>query len=368
MPAGAPETTTRGAIPCSSIPGFSLPHHGHLEPMVGRRVKMPRMVRFYETGGPNVLRVEDAIKHARKGEALLKVEAIGLNRADSMFMHGRFFERTRLPASVGYEAAGVVKEVGPEVDPSWKGKRVSVIPTFSLNEYSTAGEEIVVPVHALAEYPAALSAAEAAAIWMQYLTAYGTIVELGHLEREEFVFVTAASSSAGLAAIETIKAEGGRSIAVTRKRDKRDELMALGANYVIVSEEEDIEQRIAQITGLKGVRIILDAVAGPLLPTLANVAAPGGIIVEYGALAEHPTFFPQLPVLSKRLTIRGYWLAETMTDPTRRDAATTYVFDHLKDGSFHPRIAKIFPFAQIIEAYKYLESNTQIGKIVVSVP
>src|SRR5215471_15049156 len=219
---------------------------------------MPRMVRFYETGGPNVLRLEGAIKYPRRGEALLRVEAIGLNRADSMFMHGRFFETTRLPASVGYEAAGVVKEVGPEVDPNWKGKRVSVIPAFSLNEYGTAGEEIVVPVHALTEYPTALSAAEAAAIWMQYLTAYGTIVELGHLAKGEFVFVTAPSSSAGLAAIETIRAEGGRSIALTRKRDKRDELVAAGANYVIVSEEEDIEQRIAQITGLKGIRIILD--------------------------------------------------------------------------------------------------------------
>jgi NADPH:quinone reductase-like Zn-dependent oxidoreductase len=296
------------------------------------------------------------------------VEAIGLNRADSMFMHGRFFEKTRLPASLGYEAAGVVKEVGPEVDLSWKGKRVSVIPMFSLNEYSTAGEEIVVPVHALAEYPSGLSAAEAAAIWMQYLTAYGTIVELGHIERDEFVLITAASSGVGLAAIETIRAEGGRSIVVTRKRDKRDELTALGANHVIVSEEEDIEQRVAQITDLKGVRIILDAVAGPLLPTLANVAAAGGVIVEYGALAEHPTCFPQLPVLSKCLTIRGYWLAETMADPNRRNAAMTYVFDRLKDGSFRPRIARIFPFAQIVEAYKYLESNTHIGKIVVSVP
>ncbi|HEX3680964.1 MAG TPA: zinc-dependent alcohol dehydrogenase family protein [Bryobacteraceae bacterium] len=328
---------------------------------------MRRIVRFYETGGPEVLRVEDAVQHPRKGEVLLSVEAIGLNRADSMFMHGRFYEKTRLPAYVGYEAAGVVKEVGPEVDPSWKGKSVSVIPSFSTNEYGTAGEEIVVPVHALAEYPARLSAVEAAAIWMQYLTAYGTVVELGHIERGDFVFITAASSSAGLAAIETIRAEGGQSIAITRKRDKREELIALGANHVIVSEEEDIESRVEQITGVKGVRIILDPVAGPLLQTLANVAAPGGIIIEYGALSEHPTPFPLMPVLSKCLTVRGYWMAETMADPARRKKAQNYVFDRVSDGTFHPRIAKIFPFAQIVEAYKYLESSSQIGKIIVSV-
>ena len=139
---------------------------------------MPRIVRFYETGGPEVLRVEDGIQHPGKGEALLQVQAIGLNRADSMFMRGQFFERTALPARLGYEAAGIVKEVGPKVDPSWKGKSVTVIPIFSPNEYGTLGEEIVVPADALAGYPARLSAVEAAAIWVQYLTAYGTIMEL----------------------------------------------------------------------------------------------------------------------------------------------------------------------------------------------
>ena len=171
----------------------------------------------------------------------------------------------------------------------------------------------------------------------------------------------------GLAAIETIRAEGGQSIAITRKSDKREELIALGADHVIVSEEEDVESRVEQITGVKGVRIILDSVAGPLLQTLANVATPGGIIVEYGALSEHPTPFPQMSVLSKCLTIRGYWTAETMVDSDRRAKAQKYVLDRISDGTFHPRIAKIFPFTQMVEAYKYLESSAQIGKIVVSV-
>jgi NADPH:quinone reductase-like Zn-dependent oxidoreductase len=105
----------------------------------------------------------------------------------------------------------------------------------------------------------------------------------------------------------------------------------------------------------------------PRLILLANVAAPGGIIIEYGALSEHPALFPQLPVLSKCLTMRGYWMAETLADPNRREKAQNYVFDRINDGSFRPRIAKIFPFAQIVEAYKYLESNAQVGKIIVSV-
>ena len=93
---------------------------------------------------------------------------------------------------------------------------------------------------------------------MQYLTAYGIVVELGQVERGDFVLITAASSSAGLAAIETTRAQDGQSIAITRKSDKRDELMASGANHVIALDEEDIESRMDQITNGKGVRIILD--------------------------------------------------------------------------------------------------------------
>ena len=86
---------------------------------------MSRVVRFYETRRPEVLRVEDAIQQPDPGEVLLQVQAIGLNRADCMFMHGKFFEGTRLPGRSGYEAVGVVKEVGPQVDSCWRGKRTS---------------------------------------------------------------------------------------------------------------------------------------------------------------------------------------------------------------------------------------------------
>ena len=72
---------------------------------------MARIVRFYETGGPEILRVEEAIQHPRRGDVLIQVEALGLNRADSMFMHGHFFEKTTLPARVGFEAAGVVRKL-----------------------------------------------------------------------------------------------------------------------------------------------------------------------------------------------------------------------------------------------------------------
>jgi NADPH:quinone reductase-like Zn-dependent oxidoreductase len=83
----------------------------------------------------------------------MRVQAIGLNRAESLFMHGHYLEPTQLPATLGYEAAGVVAGVGPDVDRGWLNKSVSTIPSFSLNRYGVVGKEVIVPAHALAEYP-----------------------------------------------------------------------------------------------------------------------------------------------------------------------------------------------------------------------
>ena len=90
---------------------------------------MPKVVRFHEVGGPEVLKFEEVPSpEPGKGEVRLKVEAIGLNRAESMFYHGQYIYAPNLPAGLGYEAAGVVEAVGPDVDKSWIGKRVSTIP------------------------------------------------------------------------------------------------------------------------------------------------------------------------------------------------------------------------------------------------
>src|SRR5947209_627401 len=113
---------------------------------------MPKLIRFHETGGPEVLKIEDVTpQQPGKGEVRLKVQAIGLNRAESMFYRGQYLYQPKLPAGLGYEAAGVVEAVGPGLDESWIGKRVSVIPAFSLNDYGMAGEAVLAPFAAIAE-------------------------------------------------------------------------------------------------------------------------------------------------------------------------------------------------------------------------
>jgi NADPH:quinone reductase-like Zn-dependent oxidoreductase len=330
---------------------------------------MPKIVRFHEVGGPEVLRIEEEVpKQPSKGEVRLKVQAVGLNRAELLFIRDHYVEPPKLPAGLGYEAAGVVDAVGQDVDKSWVGKRVAIIPAFSMNDYAMLGEEVIAPAAALGEYPAKLSPEEGAAVWMQYLTAYGALIAIAHLAKGDFVVIPAASSSVGIAAIEIVKAEGAISIATTRKSNKKAELLALGADYVIATEEEDIVARVKEITGGEGARVTFDPVAGPLLEKLAEAAAIGGIIFEYGWLSMQPTPFPLLTALVKGLNIRGYSMMEITLNLEKLPAAKKYVYDRLADGRLRPKVGKIFPFAQTIEAYKYLESNAQVGKVVITVP
>jgi NADPH:quinone reductase-like Zn-dependent oxidoreductase len=203
---------------------------------------------------------------------------------------------------------------------------------------------------------------------MQYLTAYGALVHYGGVRAGDFVSIPAASSSVGLAAIQIARDAGATAIAVTRSSAKKDELLALGAHHVIATADEDYVARMKQITGGKGARLTFDPVAGPFVESLAAAAAPGGIIFEYGWLSGLPTPFPLFAALGGGLAVRGYVLMEITLQPELLAKAKQYVVERLANGRFVPKIAKTFPLAQTVEAYQYLESNQQVGKIVITVP
>jgi NADPH:quinone reductase-like Zn-dependent oxidoreductase len=229
------------------------------------------------------------------------------------------------------------------------------------------GEEAIVPANSLGEYPAKLSPVEGAAIWMQYLTAYGALVTFGGVKPGDYVLITAASSSVGLAAIQIVNEEGATPIAATRRSNKSAELLSLGAAQVVATEEEDVAAKIGEFTGGKGARLIFDPVGGPAVEKLAGAAAYHGTIFVYGSLSLEPTPFPLRAMVAKGLSMRAYSLRELRAEPALLKAAKQYVFDRLKDGRFHPKIAKTFPLAQSVEAYQYLESNQQVGKVVITV-
>jgi NADPH:quinone reductase len=284
-----------------------------------------------------------------------------------MYRQGQYLETPKLPSRIGYEAAGTIDAIGPGVDGFEIGDRVSTIPSFSMQKYGVYGESAVVPAVSVARYPAMLSAVEGAAIWMQYLTAYGALIHHGQLRSGEFVVIPAASSSVGLAAVQITKAVGAVAIATTRGADKKPFLVEAGADHVIVTNDENLVESVNAITAEKGARIIFDPVAGPFVETLAEAAASGATIIEYGALSLKPTPFPLFTALAKGLTVRGYTLFEIVSDPESLERGKRYVYDGLESGALKPLIARTFPLEAIADAHRYIESNQQKGKIVVTV-
>jgi NADPH:quinone reductase len=329
---------------------------------------MPKIVRIHATGEADVLRLEELpLAQPGQGEVRIKVEAIGLNRAEIMFRRGQYLENPELPSRIGYEAAGVVDALGPGVGGVRIGDRISTIPSFSVGRYGVYGESAIVPAHAVARYPEDLSAVEGAAIWMQYLTAYGALIQFGNLKPEDAVLITAASSSVGLAAIQIVKSVGAMAVATTRGPDKRQFLLDHGADHVIVTDQEDIAAQMREANAGKGADIIFDPVAGPFLERLAQAAAPGARIFEYGALSPAPTPFPLFEAISKALTVRGYLLFEIVGNPNWLDAGKQFIYQGLASGALKPVIDRTFALDDIVQAHRYMESNRQKGKIVVTV-
>ncbi|MFD0904095.1 zinc-dependent alcohol dehydrogenase family protein [Actinomadura sediminis] len=330
---------------------------------------MARTVRFHEYGGPDVLRLEDVpVGEPGPGEVLIRVEAIGINRAEALFRGGTYIEPVRaFPARLGAEAAGVVEAVGPDVAGVEPGRAISVVPAFSMNDHAVYAERAIVPAAAVVRRPDGLDAVGGAAVWMPYLTAYGALAEVGGTRPGDPVVITAASSGVGLAAIRTANRLGAVPIATTRTDAKRGALLRAGAAEVIVTGREDVAGRVLDLTAGRGAALVLDAVAGPGVLALGRAVAPGGTLLLYGALSGEPTPYPGFDLGMPALNMRTYTLFEITTDPARLRRAEAFVRSGLRDGAFRPDVDRVFPLDDIAEAHRYMEAGGQVGKIVVTV-
>ncbi|MFI7442284.1 zinc-dependent alcohol dehydrogenase family protein [Nonomuraea indica] len=330
---------------------------------------MARTVRFHEIGGPEVMRLEDVEPgEPGPGEALIRVDAIGVNRAEALFRTGVYIEPVkRFPARLGTEAAGVIEAVGPGVTEFAAGQAVSVVPAFSQNDYGVYAERAIVPVSVLLPRPDEVDAVSGAAVWMPYLTAYGAMVEVGGVRAGDVVVVNAASSSVGLAAIHTANRLGARPVAVTRTGDKRQRLIEEGAAEVLASEEDDVPGRVLALTGGRGAEFVFDAVAGPGVTELARAVAPGGTVFLWGMLSGQPTPHPGFDLGMPPLNLRTYTVHEITRDPERLRRGAAFVASGLRTGAFRPVVDRVFPLEDIVAAHRHMESNTQVGKIVVRV-
>jgi NADPH:quinone reductase-like Zn-dependent oxidoreductase len=329
---------------------------------------MSRTIQFAKAGGPEVLEfVEQQVRAPGPNEVRINVKAIGINRAEAMWRTDIYIEPVKFPAGLGYEAAGVVDAVGPGVSGIVVGDDVSVIPSFSMNQYSTYGEVIIAPDYAVVKHPKTLSYSDAASVWMMFVTAYGALIEDAKVTKGDFVIIPAASSSVGLAAIQIANYAGATTIALTRTSEKRGQLLEAGAAHVIATEETYLVQEVMRITGGNGARVAFDPVGGPTFAKLIAALSFGGIAFIYGALSTEVTPLPILDMIGKVATVKAHNIWLTSGDETRRKAAVEFVLKGLESGALKPVIDRTFKFDDIVEAHRYLEKNGQFGKIVVTV-
>lgn len=316
---------------------------------------MARTIRFHETGGPEVLRIEDLpVRAPGPGEVRIRVDAIGLNRAEVNFRRGTYLEQPVLPAGLGSEAAGEVLEVGPD-DERWRaGDPVCVIPAFSQNDFPVYAEEAVVPAAALVARPPGMDAVTGAAVWMPYVTVYGMVQEVVRVRPGDRVVVTAAANSIGLAAVQVLRHLGAVPVATVTAPAGRDALLAAGAAEVVVDDGSGLAGPLRTATGGAGADLVLDAVGGPRVSELVAACAPGATVLVHGGLSGEPTPLPggrYAPVWMRR-----YLVFEITGDPSALRRAEHFVRAGLACGAFVPTVDRVFDFDDVAAAHAYVDS------------
>jgi NADPH:quinone reductase-like Zn-dependent oxidoreductase len=327
---------------------------------------MSKVVRVHEPGAPECLKIEDLdVGAPGPGEVLIRVQAIGLNRSEALYRSGSYPIRPKYPTLMGYEAAGEIEALGPGVAGFQVGERVCVLPNYRLGEYGVYAERAIVPARSLLAAPPGLTPVEAASIWMQYFTAMA-VIEVADAGIGDYVVIRAPSSSVGIAAMQLCNWAGATPIAATRTHAKAEALKLLGAAHVVATEETDFVAEIMRITDGRGARVVFDPVGGPYVDTLAQAMAERGVLIIYGSLSNQPTVFPHWPAAFKGLSLRGWVASEIWGKPERFARGRDLILRGLALGRLRPVVSRVFTLDDIVAAHRYLESNQQVGKIVVT--
>ncbi len=258
---------------------------------------MAKVVQFDAVGGPETLTLRDIpVAKPGPGQVRIKVKAIGINRAEALFRSGTYFEQPAFPATNGYEGAGIIDAVGPDVKDFAIGDAVSVAPAFSLNDYGFYADTALAPAAAVIKHPTTLSFEEAAAVWMAYLTAYDALLNTAQTAKGEFVVIPAASSSVGIAAIQVANTIGAIPIALTRtsaktRADRRRRRCACHRHGGRGCGGAPCRHNRG-----KGVQVVFDPVGGPTFAKLLQAAAPRSrfMLSWHDRRADRGPAFPRL--------------------------------------------------------------------------
>ena len=340
-------------------------------------MKTSRIVRFHRTGEPEVLQIDECEDSAPGShEITVSIQAFGLNRAEVMLRKGAYAFDPIFPCRIGGEGTGIVSAVGSAISDFEIGDKVAIVP-FAIadkygywkdetGKYGCYAETITVPQHAVVAVPLSLSVVKSAASWMQYLTAWGGLVHYGKINPNDNVLITAASSSAALGGMQLCKNIAATAIAVTTSPNKSNQLIAAGADHVVIAGQTDYSDEIIDITQGQGVNLIYDPVSGALTDTLLKAAAPEARVICYGNLNPDNVNFSALLALTKRINIKFYSLYDITRRPELLAMGHKYVYQQLEASIFDPIIDSVFQgLESCSDAHHRMESNQQFGKIVV---
>jgi NADPH:quinone reductase-like Zn-dependent oxidoreductase len=201
---------------------------------------------------------------------------------------------------------------------------------------------------------------------MQYLTVWGALVEIADIREGDWVVVPAASSSVGIAAMQIGRARGARVIATTTSAAKVEAIRRFAPAAIVDTRAEPYVERVKEITGGAGARVVFDPVYGPLVNDHIRAASREAIVFVYGALDSRPLNLELGGMLRKQIRLQGYTIGPLLMDAERRARAVADVARHLERRDFAPIVDSYYPLERIADAHRRVESNEQIGKVVVT--
>ncbi|MDD0976777.1 zinc-dependent alcohol dehydrogenase family protein [Pseudomonas fontis] len=338
---------------------------------------MSRMIRFHKFGPAEVLKCEEQPEpQPAAGEVQIRVQAIGISWYDVLWRQNLAPSHARLPSGLGHEMAGVVTAVGEGVEDLAVGDKVASFPATSANDHPVYGEVIVLPRTALTRYPDLLTPIQASVHYTPLLIAYFAYVDLARARAGQTALVTDASHCAGPAFVQLGKALGLKVIAATKDSDERENLLKLGADKVIVTEEQDLLMQINKYTDNRGVDMVLDGLGGPQMSLLGDVLAPRGSLVLYGLQGGNQTPFPACAAFQKNIQFFVHCIGNftgkpelgITQDQVALHRALRDINQFTADRVLEPQIVKVFPFDRFVDAHRLMDECPCGGRIALEMP
>ncbi len=321
-----------------------------------------KAIRMHETGPIDVLRLEELeTPEPGTGKVRIKTEAISVNFADSLVRRGLYPAMPPLPAIPGLEAAGTVAAIGDGVEGLAPGQRVVF---FGPSCYA---EQVVVDAHAVTPLPDGVGFEAAAALPVNYLTAYHMLHTMARMPAGSSVLVRAAAGGVGTAAAQLCRLAGIRAIGATSSREKADFARAQGYDEVILYTEEDVASRVRELTDGRGVDVVLESVAGDVFAESFDVLAPMGQIIWFGMAAGEPTIDIGAKIretAGRSLGVRFFVLYNV--GPEDFASSMREILGHVEAGEITPRIHATLPLAEAGKAHELLESKAVMGKVLLT--